>query len=53
MYKHKHILVIDDDQKLGSLLKSFLSEKGYLVDFVENTLIAKKNYLILYLIYLF
>ena len=41
MYKQKHILVIDDDKKLGSLLKSFLTEKGYLVDFVENTLIAK------------
>ena len=36
MYKQKHILVIDDDKKLGSLLKSFLTEKGYLVDFVEN-----------------
>ena len=36
MYKQKHILVIDDDKKLGNLLKSFLTEKGYLVDFVEN-----------------
>ena len=43
MYKQKHILVIDDDQKLGSLLKSFLTEKGYLVDFVENTLIAREK----------
>ena len=43
MYKQKHILVIDDDQKLGNLLKSFLTEKGYLVDFVENTLIAKEK----------
>jgi len=43
MYKQKHILVIDDDKKLGSLLKSFLTEKGYLVDFVENTLIAKEK----------
>ena len=42
MYKQKHILVIDDDKKLGILLKSFLTEKGYLVDFVENTLIAKE-----------
>ena len=43
MFKQKHILVIDDDKKLGSLLKSFLTEKGYLVDFVENTLIAKEK----------
>ena len=43
MYKQKHILVIDDDQKLGNLLKNFLTEKGYLVDFVENTLIAKEK----------
>ena len=43
MYKQKHILVIDDDKKLGNLLKSFLTEKGYLVDFVENTLIAKEK----------
>ena len=45
MYKQKHILVIDDDKKLGSLLKSFLTEKGYLVDFVENTLIAREKLL--------
>ena len=43
MYKQKHILVIDDDKKLGSLLKSFLTEKGYLVDCVENTLIAREK----------
>ena len=43
MYKQKHILVIDDDKKLGNLLKSFLTEKGYLVDFVENTLIAREK----------
>ena len=45
MYKQKHILVIDDDKKLGSLLKSFLTEKGYLVDFVENTLSAREKML--------
>ena len=43
MFKHKHILVIDDDKKLGSLLKSYLSEKGYLVDVVENTNLGKTN----------
>ena len=43
MYKQKHILVIDDDKKLGSLLQSYLTEKGYLVDYVENTLIAREK----------
>ena len=43
MYKQKHILVIDDDKKLGSLLQSYLTEKGYLVDFVENTFIAREK----------
>jgi len=45
MHKQKHILVIDDDKKLGSLLKSFLTEKGYLVDFVENTTSARERIL--------
>ena len=45
MHKQKHILVIDDDKKLGSLLKSFLTEKGYLVDFVENTFSAREKML--------
>ena len=45
MHKQKHILVIDDDKKLGSLLKSFLTEKGYLVDFTENTLLAREKML--------
>ena len=43
MFKQKHILVIDDDKKLGSLLKSFLTEKGYLVDTVENTILARNK----------
>ena len=43
MHKQKHILVIDDDKKLGSLLKSFLTEKGYLVDFAENTFSAREK----------
>ena len=41
MHKWQHILVIDDDKKLGSLLQSFLNEKGYLVDLVENTNAAR------------
>tara|TARA_E500000178_G_C16977573_1_gene734124 strand:+ start:1005 stop:1676 length:672 start_codon:yes stop_codon:yes gene_type:complete len=42
MHKQQHILVIDDDKKLGNLLKSFLNEKGYLVDVAENTAAAKE-----------
>ncbi len=45
MHKQKHILVIDDDKKLGSLLKSFLTKKGYLVDLVENTFSAREKML--------
>ena len=42
MFKQKHILVIDDDKKLGNLLKSFLNEKGYLVNLAENTALARE-----------
>ena len=45
MYKHKHILVIDDDRKLGDLLKSYLTGQGYLVDLAEDTSTAKKKML--------
>ena len=45
MYKHKHILVIDDDRKLGDLLKSYLTAQGYLVDLAEDTSTAKKKML--------
>ena len=41
MFQKKHILVIDDDQKLRKLLKSFLFEKGYLVDTSKDTQVAK------------
>ncbi len=41
MFHKKHILIIDDDEKLRKLLKSFLFEKGYLVDTSENTNSAK------------
>ena len=37
MFHKKHILVIDDDEKLRILLKSFLFEKGYLVDASKDT----------------
>ena len=41
MFQKKHILVIDDDKKLRTLLKSFLFEKGYLVDTSNDTHTAK------------
>ena len=41
MFKKKHILVIDDDERLRNLLMSFLFEKGYLVDSSNNTQSAK------------
>ena len=49
MFNQKHILVIDDDQKLSSLLKSYLNGKGYHVDIAENTSLAReKMYCIIY-----
>jgi len=41
MFKQKHILVIDDDQKLSELLQSYLSGQGYHVDLAESTYIAR------------
>ena len=43
MFKKKHILVIDDDERLRKLLKSYLFEKGYLVDDSSDTEIARKK----------
>ena len=43
MFHKKHILVIDDDEKLRKLLKSFLFEKGYLVDTSKDTKLAEKK----------
>ncbi|MDA9558506.1 response regulator transcription factor [Alphaproteobacteria bacterium] len=49
MFNQKHILVIDDDQKLSNLLKSYLNEQGYHVDLAENTSVARnKMYNIIY-----
>ena len=49
MFKQKHILVIDDDQKLSELLQSYLSGQGYHVDLAESTYIARdKMYSIIY-----
>ena len=41
MFQKKHILVIDDDEKLRKLLKSFLFGQGYLVDTSEDTHTAR------------
>jgi len=41
MFNQKHILVIDDDQKLSNLLKSYLNGQGYHVDLAENTVVAR------------
>ncbi len=45
MLIEKHILVIDDDERLSFLLKSYLLEKGYLVDSAVNTKIARAKML--------
>ena len=42
MEKNKsHILVVDDDNKIRSLIKQFLTEKGYIVSSAENAEKAK------------
>ncbi len=41
MLSEKHILVVDDDERLSHLLKSYLFKKGYLVDSAINTKIAR------------
>ena len=42
MEKNKfHILVVDDDDKIRSLIKEFLSEKGFIVSSAENAEKAK------------
>ena len=37
-----HILIVDDDDKIRSLLKDFLSENNYIVSTAENADHAKK-----------
>ena len=44
MGKNKfHILVVDDDDKIRSLIKQFLSEKGFVVSSAENAENAKSK----------
>ena len=38
-----HILVVDDDDRIRSLIKQFLSEKGFLVSSAENAEKAKEK----------
>ena len=38
-----HILVVDDDEGIRSLLKQFLNENGYLVNTASNALKAKEK----------
>ena len=37
-----HILVVDDDDKIRSLIKQYLIEKGFLISTAENAENAKK-----------
>ena len=38
-----HILVVDDDDRIRSLLKDYLSENNYIVSTAENADQAKKK----------
>ena len=43
MEKNKfHILVVDDDDKIRSLIKQYLVEKGFLISTADNAENAKK-----------
>jgi len=41
--KNKHILVVDDDDRIRNLLKDFLTDKKYIVSTAENSDQAKKK----------
>ena len=38
----KHLLIVDDDQRIWKLLKKFLTNNGYRVSTAENSLMARK-----------
>ena len=38
---HKHILIIDDDVEIGSLLSSYLQKQGFLTNHINHTDDAK------------
>jgi|TARA_B100001094_G_scaffold124269_1_gene120123 two-component system, OmpR family, phosphate regulon response regulator OmpR len=39
----KHILIVDDDDRIRSLLKDFLTDNSYIVSTAENSIQAKKK----------
>ena len=39
--KKKHILIVDDDDRIRSLLKDFLTDNNYIVSTAENSIQAK------------
>ena len=41
--KKKHILIVDDDDRIRSLLKDFLKDNSYIVSTAENSIQAKKK----------
>jgi two-component system phosphate regulon response regulator OmpR len=41
--KKKHILIVDDDDRIRSLLKDFLTDNSYIVSTAENSIQAKKK----------
>ena len=44
MEKNKlHILVVDDDNRSGELIKEYLSENNYIVSTAENALEANEK----------
>lgn len=40
--QHPHILIVDDDNRIRTLLKSFLSSHGYLISIAEDTSHARQ-----------
>ena len=38
-----HILIVDDDDRVRTLLKDYLSSKNYIVSSAENAVEAKKK----------
>ena len=38
-----HILIVDDDDRIRSLLKEYLNEKNYIISTAEDAEFAKKK----------
>ena len=43
MANNIHILIVDDDDRIRTLLKDYLSSKNYIVSSAENAVDAKKK----------